>query len=107
MLSAALPPQFGMDEAVALPLYIRHLSDQPAKALPPTLDDLLRTMTHFPTIKHVRDAAKPYAGTLRLRLHRLELLEECEQIASKTGLPISELWRDPHRRSRCRHIESS
>ena len=92
LLSAALPPQFGMREAAALPLYIRNLGDLPAKALPHALDDLLCSMTHFPTIAHIREAARPHAGMLYLRRHRLERLLAANAEAEARGWPLGEAW---------------
>lgn len=94
LLSIALPPQFGMREAKALPLYIRNLGDIPALALEPTLDDLLRSMTHFPTIAHIREAARPHTAVFYTRLHRLRKLLAADAEAEARGpkWTLREVW---------------
>ncbi|MCY4502052.1 MAG: hypothetical protein OXE57_10880 [Alphaproteobacteria bacterium] len=92
LLAAALPPQFGMVEKEAIPLYLRGLADLPAQALPDTLDDLLRSMKHFPTIAHIREAAQPHANRLHRRRLLLERLQAAHDEAARRGADIPEVW---------------
>jgi len=97
----SLPPPYGLDTEKAIPIYLEMLCDLPAKALPPATEDLLKSLMHYPTIAHIRQAAAPHVGRLYRRHYRLQQLALSARIhAAPPRKPLQRITTTQARRPR-------